>query len=79
MAGLQKSSFRPKRFDIDRIKRVAGRREAEIWQTLIYDHKAVSPELYNLRSSAYLPELPTKNKIKPTRQRLFAKKHRRSK
>ena len=47
MARPQTSSFRLKRFDIDRMKRIAGRREAEIWRNLIYDHKAVSPELYD--------------------------------
>jgi anaerobic magnesium-protoporphyrin IX monomethyl ester cyclase len=59
-AAPPQSSFGPQRFDIDRMTRVAGRREAKIWQTLIYDHKAVSPELYELLSSAYTTELPKK-------------------
>ena len=62
IARSQKTSFLQRRFDIDRITRVACRHEAEIWRKLIYDHKAVSPELYALCSSDYPPELPKKNK-----------------
>lgn len=78
---LQTSSFRPMRFDIDRMSRVAGRREAQIWHSLIYDHKAVSPQLYDLCSNAYQSELPEKNitKRKPSRPRRPARKQRRSK
>ena len=79
ITGPQTSSFHPRRFDIDRIRRVAERREAQIWHTLIYDDKAVCPELYDLRSSAYPPQLPKKSRIKPTRPRPAHQKHRRSK
>jgi hypothetical protein len=67
IARPKKTFSHPQRFDIDRMRRVAGRHEAEIWQTLIYDHKAVSPARYDLCSSAYPAELPKKNRIKPTR------------
>jgi len=70
---------RPTRFNMDRIKRVAEHREAEIWHKLIYDHKKVSPELYNRLSCAYPPESTTKNKAGPTRPRPAASKRRRSK
>ncbi len=79
MAGLQTSTFRTKRFDIDRMTRIAGRREAEIWQNLIYDRKTVSPELCDRYISAYPPELPKKNKRQPPGPRPPVKKHRRSK
>jgi hypothetical protein len=79
IARPKKTSSHPQRFDIDRMTRVAGRHEAEIWQTLIYGHKAVSPERYDLCSSAYPAELPTKIKRKPTRPRPPDKKPRRSK
>ncbi len=52
--------FHSRRFDIHRMMRVAARREAEIWHKLIYDHKAVSPRLYDQYSRAYPPELPKK-------------------
>ncbi len=77
IARPQKKSFRPKRFDIDQMARVAGRHEAEIWHTLVFDHKAVTPELYARCSSDYPAELP--KKIKPSRRRLPNKKQRRSK
>jgi hypothetical protein len=64
---------------MDRIRRVAEHREAEIWQTLVYDRKAVSPEHYNRLSRAYPPELPKKSKIKPTRSRPAGKMHKRAK
>ncbi len=68
-AAPQPSSFRSTRFDIDRIMRVAGGREAAIWQQLIYDHKAVGPKLYERLSRAYPPEMPKKNKSMPSRPR----------
>jgi hypothetical protein len=79
IAGMKKLSRPPQRWDMDRIRRVAEHREAEIWQTLVYDRKAVSPERYNLLSRAYPPEFPKKSKIKPTRSRPAGKKHKRAK
>jgi anaerobic magnesium-protoporphyrin IX monomethyl ester cyclase len=58
----KKISSHPKRFDIDRMAQAAGRHEAQIWQTLIYGHKAISPELYDLCSRAYPPALPKSRK-----------------
>ncbi|UCD78799.1 MAG: radical SAM protein [Desulfobacterales bacterium] len=78
MAGPQTPAFRSKRFDIDRMTRVAGPREAEIWHTLIYHHKAVSPALYELHSRVYPPQLPRKNRTNPARPRRPARKPRRS-
>jgi anaerobic magnesium-protoporphyrin IX monomethyl ester cyclase len=75
----QKTSLRPLRFDINRITRIAGRREAQIWHKLIYDQKAVSPALYDLHSRAYPSELPKKNKSKPSGRRHANKKSGRSK
>jgi anaerobic magnesium-protoporphyrin IX monomethyl ester cyclase len=61
-AGPLQSSFRSRRFDINRMMRVAGRHEAEIWHRIIYDQKEVSPERYDVYSRAYAPELPKKKK-----------------
>jgi anaerobic magnesium-protoporphyrin IX monomethyl ester cyclase len=79
LAGPQPPPVPPVRFDIERLTRVAFRQEAQIWQKLIYDYKAVSPELYNRCSRAYRPQLPKKNKIKPAVPRSYGKKQRRLK
>jgi hypothetical protein len=42
----------------------ASRHEAEIWHHLIYERKAVSPELYALRSQTYPAEMPYKSQKK---------------
>jgi len=45
----QKSSFRSKRFAVDRMVRAAGRHEAEIWHRLIYGSTSKSSEFGALR------------------------------
>ena len=58
IASQTKTSPRQSRFDIVRIIRNVGRHEAEIWQALIYDRKAVSRKLYQKYCRQYPPERP---------------------
>jgi radical SAM superfamily enzyme YgiQ (UPF0313 family) len=78
MAVRHPSPVRSARFDVQRMKRVASGREAEIWHRLIYEDKAVSPRLYHRYSNSYPAQLPKKNKHQPSRPHRMAKRPRRS-
>jgi len=57
------------RFDIDRMIRSVRRHEAEIWQTLIYEEKAVSPELYQKYCRPYPFQRPQTTRTRRRRPR----------
>jgi len=65
----QKPSQRKSRFDIDRIIQNARRHEAEIWQTLIYEQKAVSTELYQKYCRQYPLQRPQRTRTRRSRPR----------
>jgi hypothetical protein len=65
----QKPSQRKSRFDIDRIIQNARRHEAEIWQTLIYERKAVSTELYQKYCRQYPLQRPQRTRTRRSRPR----------
>ncbi len=60
---------RASRFDMDQIIRSVRRHEAEIWQTLIYEQKAVSPELYQKYCRQYPFQRPQRTRTRRSRPR----------